>query len=150
MESYKTTIKFNVKADRVFDALINKIPFWWTELFEGLSDQKGNRFTIRFGDNIYKTMLVEEIFPNTRIVWRVEDARIGISELKNQTEWINTIIVWQITPHENFSELVLHHIGLNKEIECYDICVNGWQQFLNSFRSYVEFGKGYPFSASNE
>lgn len=150
MENYKRTIELKATADKIFNALSDKISLWWTELFEGSSNQKDNTFTVRFGDSIYKTMQVEEFFPDTRIVWYVTDSQIGIPELKNQTEWINTTIIWEITPQENTAKLELTHVGLNEKIECYGICANGWQQFTDSLKSYVQSGKGYPFRAVND
>jgi len=40
---------------------------------------------------------------------------------------------------------VLTHIGLTPEIECYDLCKNGWQSFLYSLNKYLTTGIGAPF-----
>ncbi len=150
MEDYKRIMELNATADQVFDALSNKIPCWWTELFEGSSNERYNTFTVRFGDSIYKTMQIAEISPNTKLVWFITDSLLGIPELKNQTEWINTTIIWDIIPQGNVTILKLTHIGLSENVECYTICSGGWQQFTDSLRSYIQFGKGYPFKAVKE
>ncbi|HAK28434.1 MULTISPECIES: SRPBCC family protein [Sphingobacterium] len=146
MENYSQTIQLGVTKDRVFKALTDEIPFWWTTMFEGSSNKKDDRFTIRFGDLIYKVMQVEDLHENAKVVWHVEDSLIALPGLKNQKEWIGTTIVWGITEKENGIVLQLEHIGLSPEIECYDICTDGWRQFVKSLEAYIETGKGQPFS----
>lgn len=145
MGNYSDLIKLNAPADKVFDALTNKIPLWWTEMFEGSANNKNDTFTVRFGETIYKTILVKEITNNLKIVWSVTDSLINIPELKNQTEWIGTSIEWEIIPQGSKTELLLTHIGLRPDIECYDICTTGWKQFTNSLKLFLETGNGNPF-----
>lgn len=145
MENYSTIIKLNTTADKVFNALTTEIPLWWTEMFAGLADKQGETFTVRFGENIYKTMQVQELSDNSKVIWQVKDALIAIPELKNQTEWIGTTIVWEIIPQEKNSELKLTHIGLRPNTECHEICSNGWQNFTDSLKLFLETGKGNPF-----
>ncbi|WP_454046369.1 SRPBCC family protein [Chryseobacterium sp. Marseille-Q8038] len=145
VEDYIHEIKVNSTVDRIYHALTQEIPLWWTELFEGSSSEAGNLFTIRFGDQIHKTMRVKELTHNTKIVWSVEDSLIALPELKNQTEWIGTTIVWEMEQKEKSSVLMLTHIGLNPDIECYEICSNGWRQFLGSLTKFLETGEGTPY-----
>ncbi|ULT24836.1 hypothetical protein KUH03_39090 [Sphingobacterium sp. E70] len=56
MENYSNIIKLNSSNRSVFNALSNDIPRWWTEMFEGVSDQEGKSFTIHFG-NMYSNNL---------------------------------------------------------------------------------------------
>lgn len=81
------------------------------------------------------------------MVWYVEDSVINIPGLNNQKEWIGTTIVWEIKDEEEETGIVMQHthIGLNPEIECYEICSSGWQQFTSSLKSYLEIGVGTPF-----
>ncbi|WP_353145369.1 SRPBCC domain-containing protein [Chryseobacterium sp.] len=145
MDHYSSTLEIKATTDKVYEALTRKIPLWWSEMFEGSSEQTNDIFTIRFGDSIYKTMRVKEAIPNSRICWHVEDSRIAIPSLKNQTEWIGTAIVWEMKQNENSSLLQLTHIGLQPSIECYEICSDGWKQFINSLKVFLETGKGNPY-----
>ncbi|MGG1923406.1 SRPBCC domain-containing protein [Chryseobacterium sp.] len=145
VENYVHILEVNTTADKVYRALTDEIPLWWTEMFEGSSSEAGNLFTIRFGDNIHKTMRVKELTANTKIVWLVEDSLIALPELKNQTEWIGTTIVWQIEKNKESTQIKLTHIGLNPAIECYEICSNGWLQFLGSLKKILETGEGAPY-----
>ncbi|KYQ88784.1 hypothetical protein DLAC_10579 [Tieghemostelium lacteum] len=146
--NYNNTILLNTSVDKVYKALTNEIPLWWTEMFEGSSDKQDVIFTVRFGDNVYKTMQVQEL-NHHKVVWYVKNSLIALPEFKNQTEWIGTTIVWEINEQEQNTKLILTHIGLNSEIECYQVCSNGWKQFIDSLKSYLENGKGTPFLIQN-
>lgn len=145
MDHYTQTIDIQTTAEKVYHALTSEIPLWWTEMFEGSSEKADDVFTIRFGENIHKTMRMKELIPNSKATWSVEDSLIALPELKNQTEWIGTTIVWEIAQKENSTEIKLTHIGLHKAVECYDICSGGWIQFTNSLKQFLETGKGNPF-----
>ncbi|AZB08055.1 SRPBCC domain-containing protein [Chryseobacterium sp. G0162] len=145
MDNYTNTIEVKTTADKSYGALARQIPLWWTEMFEGSSAQTGDVFTIRFGVNIHKTMRVKESIPNSKIIWEVEDSLIALPELKNQTEWIGTTIVWELVPTGENTQIKVTHLGLNPDIECYDICSNGWVQFLGSLKLFLETGKGTPY-----
>jgi len=145
MENYSTDISLSTTVDKVFNALTEEIPLWWTERFDGLANEEAAIFTVHFGLNIYKTIRVEELSPDSKITWKVNDSLIAVPGLKNQTEWIGTTIIWEITPEVNGAKLQLTHIGLSPDIECYEICAAGWQQFTHSLKSLVETGKGDPF-----
>jgi hypothetical protein len=114
-------------------------------MFEGSSDKQDEKFTIRFGSNVFKTLKVEELIPNTKVVWNVTDSLIDIPELKNKTEWINTKIIWEISRQDNQTEIRLTHLGLTPKIECYNICESGWQNFTDSLTEFVKTGIGKPF-----
>jgi len=145
MENYNSTINLNSTVNRVFNALTNEIPRWWTEMFAGSSAKSGEHFTINFGETVYKKMRVEELIYNKKVVWYVEDSLIVIPGLINQTEWIGTKIVWEITQKGNHVEIHLTHIGLIPTIECYAVCTDGWRQFTASLKLYLETGAGTPF-----
>ncbi|MFZ4928005.1 SRPBCC family protein [Chryseobacterium sp. Mn2064] len=146
MNNYNHTIEIKSSTDMIYKALTEQIPLWWTETYEGSSLKTGDRFTIRFGDQVHKTMRVKECVPHSRVIWEVEDALIAISSLKNQSEWIGTTIVWEMKEEKNTALLDLTHIGLNPSIECYEICIGGWKQFIGSLKMFLETGKGNPYA----
>lgn len=148
MDNFKKTIIIQATDKRVYDALTNSIPEWWTEMFEGAANGQGQTFTVRFGADVFKTLVVQELIPNKKVVWLVTNSLIDIPELKNKTEWINTKIVWEISSQDNKTALLLTHIGLTPEIECYNICERGWHNFTDSLTSYVVTDKGEPFKLS--
>ncbi len=145
VENYMSTIEVATTVEKAYNALTREISLWWTEMFEGSSLHTGDLFTIRFGDNIYKTMQVKELSPCSKVIWFVEDSLIALPELKNRTEWIGTTIIWEIEPKEDDTRIKVTHIGLNPDIECYEICSNGWIQFLGSLKLFLETGEGKPY-----
>lgn len=150
MSDYKKTMRFQATETIIYKALTNSITKWWTEIFEGVSNKQGQQFTIRFGANVFKTMMVEELISNKKVVWNVVDSLIDIPELKNKTEWINTKIIWELTANGKETVLSLTHIGLTPEIECYTICESGWQNFTNSLATFINTGIGMPFTITNK
>lgn len=145
MNNFSKTIIFQATNHSVYDALTNAIAKWWTEMFEGVSNEKGQSFTIRFGTAIFKTMKVEELVPGKKVIWQVTDSLINIPELKNKTEWINTTIVWEINSIDGKTALDLTHYGLTPQVECFEICENGWHNFTNSLADFINTGVGKPF-----
>lgn len=131
--------------EKVFSGIAKEIPLWWTEMFEGSSDTTDSLFTVRFGPSVFKTMLVQELNVNKKIVWLVTDTLIDVPQLNNKQEWLNTEIVWELTQEGGKTLVSLTHLGLNPDIECYDICSVGWRNFCASLKSYLEKGIGMPF-----
>ncbi len=114
-------------------------------MFEGVSNNQGQSFNIRFGANVFKTMKVEELIPNKKVAWIVTASLIDIPELKKKTEWINTKIVWEIVSKDDQTVLHLTHFGLTPQVECFNICQDGWHNFTDSFTQFISTGIGNPF-----
>ena len=125
MENYSNTIQLNTTVDKVFRALTEEIPLWWTATFDGAANKQDDAFTVHFGENVYKAIRIEELSHHSKVIWKVTDSLIAVPGLKNQKEWIGTTIVWEMVPIENSTELQLTHIGLGPGIECYEICAAG-------------------------
>ncbi len=145
MSNFKKTVTLHATDKSVYHALTSSIEKWWTELFEGVSNKQGESFTVRFGDNVFKTFKVEELITNKKVVWYVSDSLIDIPELKNKTEWIGTKITWEISMQGQKTELSLTHLGLTPQIECYTICESGWHNFTDSLTEFINTGTGKPF-----
>lgn len=143
-KDFEKTVLMDATGEVVFKSIIN-IPLWWTEMFEGSADQPGDTFTVRFGASVFKKMIVEEMMPGRKILWNVVDACVDIPELNNRSEWVGTKIIWEISPAGSGAELRLTHIGLTPEVECYSICQNGWNGFLQSLSAYIATGAGLPY-----
>lgn len=144
MKNYQNQISTKSNIENVFIALTKNIDKWWTRDFEGTADKIGDEFTITFGTT-FKSMKVEELITNKKIVWKCIDALIDITELPNNKEWIGTKIIWEIESINQNVEIKITHLGLNKEVACFDICNQGWNSFLESLRLLLEENKGKPF-----
>jgi hypothetical protein len=70
-------------------------------------------------------MRVEIVTQNSSIEWTVIDTIIDIPELQNKKEWLNTTIEWQLSTQLSNTRLILKHVGLTPQVECYPICESG-------------------------
>ena len=146
MHSFKFDLLVAAPAAKVFEALTTQqgIQSWWTTYSE-VGTAVGEHITVRFGST-FKVMQIETLFPATEVRWRVVDAHLVVPGLARTNEWLGTTIVFQLVPQsDTVTRLALEHIGLTPEVECYDICSQGWAQFLGSLKAYLETGKGSPY-----
>lgn len=143
-KSFRTTLIFHSPKTKIFESLTQHINLWWSEQFEGNAQYPGQKFTVRFGSNIYKNIEVIER-TEQKIVWHVIDAYLDFPDLSDKQEWIDTYIVWKIAEVEGIALVELTHEGLHREMECYGLCVSGWHSFLYSFEKFITTGIGAPF-----
>ncbi len=141
---FKQTITIHASAHSVFEALISEISKWWTKEFKGQSRNMLDEFTVRFGSS-HKTMVVVGVMQDARVVWECLDAVIDLPELDNKSEWEGTRMGWTIDEQDSYTELTLMHIGLTPELECYQVCEQGWNTYMQSLKLYLETGTGKPY-----
>ncbi|QSX41534.1 SRPBCC family protein [Shewanella cyperi] len=147
MDSYKNNLLISAPASDVYAALTTQrgISDWWTTSCE-VGTGIGDLITIRFGET-FKVMRIESLRPQSEVRWNVIDAQLVVPGLTRTKEWIGTTIVFQLaSPSESTTRLALEHQGLTQQIECFDICSQGWGHFLASLKSYIETGKGMPYA----
>ena len=121
---------------------INSVSKWWSEDMEGSTAKLNDVFTVRFGD-VYITSKVVELVPNEKIVWQVLDC--NKPWLKNTKEWNGTKMSWEIARKDDKTLIRLTHIGLVSEVECYDVCSNAWNEYLQgSLLKLISTGNGKP------
>ena len=147
MHSFKFDLLVAAPAAKVFEALTTQqgIQSWWTTSSE-VGTAVGEHITIRFGGTVPAVQL-DALQPATEVRWRVVDAHLVVPGLARTNEWLGTTIVFQLVPESGAAtRLALEHIGLTPQVECYDICSQGWAQFLESLKAYLETGKGTPYA----
>lgn len=144
MDTSDFTIKLLVDQSpkEAFDA-INHVRAWWTENIEGGSQKLNDEFTVRFGDVHVSTQKLIELIPDKKIVWLVTDSKLNF--LDNKQEWTNTTIGFEIAEQGSKTKICFTHQGLTPQIECYNNCTKGWNQYINGslFKLLTE-GKGAP------
>ena len=146
--NYELNTIIEAPVHQVFKGITEEIPSWWTSMFEGESKNSRDVFTVRFGNSVFKTMLVKEIISDKIIVWEVIDTLIDLPELQNKKEWLHTTIEWHMSEQGDKTNLLLKHIGLTPDVGCYRICSDGWHSFVTSLKAYLETGTGTPFVGS--
>jgi hypothetical protein len=140
-QDYTTSILVKATASKAFKD-INDVAAWWTENIEGSSEKLNDVFTIHFGE-AFVTMKIVESVPDKKVVWNVSDC--DLHWLADKKEWKNTQIVYEISAEGNSTRIQFTHIGLEPQVECYDSCVKGWDQyFKGSLAGLINEGKGLP------
>jgi len=141
-QNYTASIKVDATPLEVFKS-INTITDWWTENMEGNSQKLNDEFTVRFGDIHYSKQKLVEVIPNKKVVWLVTESHLNW--LKNKEEWTDTKISFEILSKGTYTQLIFTHIGLVPEIECYNDCRKGWDQYIkDSLFRLLTSGKGQP------
>jgi hypothetical protein len=88
-------------------------------------------------------MKLIEVIPDKKVVWLVLDNYFNFTE--DKTEWTGIKIEFEISEKENKTQVHFTHWGLVPAYECYDICFDGWSNYINnSLRSLITTGKGQP------
>jgi len=128
-QSYTTTITIARSPKDVFDHLKN-VPTWWSgEDFKGNSAKLHDEFTIMHGDAHYSKQKLVEVIPERKIVWLVTESRLTWLE-RDQDEWTNTKMVFEIIPKGDLTELHFTHEGLVPDKACYSRCTQGWDMVI--------------------
>jgi hypothetical protein len=144
MKDYQKSITVNNTTQEVYTALTQHIPDWWSDDFAGAAANKGDQYNIAFGET-RKTFEIAEAIPGQQITWLCLKAYIDMDDLKKKDEWVGTRISWTIAATGNKTTLTMQHKGLNKGVECYDVCEPAWDYFMKSIELFLTTGQGTPY-----
>ena len=144
---FTTTLLVDQSPKEVFHAVINPRG-WWSEEIEGNTEMLDDEFDYHFEDIHICKMKLTEVVPNQKVVWLVLENYFKFT--KDTTEWTGTTISFEISEKNGKTQLVFTHHGLTPEYECYDICNDGWTNYIqHSLASLVKTGKGTPNSTGH-
>ena len=144
MNDYQKSMTINKPVHEVYTAITEHIADWWSQDLTGTSAHAGDSFTIAFGKT-RKTFDIVEAIPGKVVIWKNVKAHIDMPSLKNKAEWEGTRMIWTLSTADKGTTLTFMHQGLNKSLECYEVCEAGWDEFLSSFEDYLTTGKGNPY-----
>lgn len=142
LESFTRRVTFGASPAKVFAAIttLEGLRGWWTPLVRGDATECGDvRFEFEGLAGQHIIMHVDEAKAASTVQWtcRLHSAL---------AEWKDTKVTWELRPlGGDRCELVLEHVGLTPQLECYDHCEVGWDHFLGSIAAYVERGAGMPY-----
>jgi hypothetical protein len=139
---FTTSILVNQSPKEVFNA-INNVRGWWSEEITGSTNQLNEEWAYHYQDVHRCKMKIVEFIPNKKVVWLVTENYFSFT--KDKGEWKGTKIIFEISEKDNQTQLQFTHLGLVPEYECYDICENAWDTYVQkSLYSLITTGKGQP------
>lgn len=141
-QDFTTTILVDQTPKEAFDAITNARG-WWSEEIEGGTRKLNDEFRYHYKDVHICKMKLIEVIPNEKVVWDVLENHFNFTVDKK--EWVGTKVIFEIRTKDDKTEIRFTHKGLVPDYECYDICVNGWTNYINgSLHSLITLGKGQP------
>lgn len=139
---FTITLVVSKTSEEVFKA-INNVRGWWSEEIEGGTEKLNDEFTYHYEDLHYSQMKLIEVVPNKRVVWLVKYNYFKFT--KDKSEWTGTKISFEVSEKDNKTQIRFTHHGLAPEFECYTICSNAWNQYIQqSLMGLITKGKGQP------
>jgi len=141
-QNYTTAILVNKSPEKAFEA-VNNVRGWWTENIKGNTQKLNNEFEVRFGDVHFSRQKLIEFIPDRKVVWLVTDSKLSF--VKNQQEWTNTRIIFEVSESNGQTLVRFTHLGLVPEYECHEACSGAWSGYIHdSLKELIETGEGKP------
>ena len=141
-QSFTTIISVDQTPEEVFNA-VNNVRGWWSEEVKGNTEKLYDEFTYHYKDVHRCTMKLIEVIPAKKVVWLVLNNHFSFT--KDQNEWKDTKVVFEIFKEDDKTQLRFTHEGLIPGFECYEACSKGWSQYVNSsLLNLITTGKGQP------
>lgn len=136
------TIAVDKSPKEAFNA-INNVRGWWSEEVKGGTEKLNDEFTYKARDLHRCTMKLIEVIPNQKVVWLVLDNYFSFT--KDQTEWIGTKVIFEISEKDGKTQIRFTHQGLIPQHECYKVCSDAWTGYITgSLYNLITTGKGEP------
>ena len=140
-QDYNATLTVSNTPKEAFDA-INRVSDWWTANLEGSTKNPGDVFTLHWGDSFVTIKLVEAV-PGKKVLWQVTDC--DLKWLDDKKEWRDTKMDFEISTVGDKTRINFTHIGLVPQVQCYNDCVKGWDQYVKgSLLKMLTEGIGEP------
>jgi len=147
-QDYSATILVQQKPASAFNA-IKKFRAWWSEQIDGETDKLNEVFFYHYKDVYWCKMKLIEIVPNQKLVYYILDNHFSFTE--DKTEWADTKLIFEITTDGNNTRVKFTHEGINSTHECYKVCHDAWDNYINkSLHNLITTGKGMPNPSEGE
>ena len=130
----------------VYKALTTGFDKWWTTGCNPVS-KTGDQITFKFWPS-YWVMQASNLVPEELVELECIEAHHLHDGLPSSilNEWKGSILKWEIQKQGKKTKIVFTHEGLVSSLECYEVCVQGWEYFfVNSLKQYLDTGEGSPF-----
>jgi uncharacterized protein YndB with AHSA1/START domain len=132
-KNFTATIEVAKSPESVFKSITSDVAKWWGgKDFEGSSKKLNDEFIIHHPGAHYSKQKLVEVVPGKKIVWFVTESTLYWLK-KDQHEWANTKMIFEISTKGNKTILHFTHEGLVPEKECYAKCEQGWSMVIKDW-----------------
>lgn len=139
--NYEEIIQVSASHDACFRAVATQMDKWWTQSTEGGMDGVGDKVTARFPpDYGFWTFEATAFERPDRIEMVCIDAHHKVEGQPEEIdrEWLGTKIIWEINTVGDKTEIKMTHDGLTPTLNCWGICLDGWNHFFkNSLKAFL-------------
>ena len=133
---------------QVYRAITHKMAQWWTTTTSGYLDTVGDIVRVDFPPHFgYWVFRAEHLVPDQHIEARCIEAHHTVPDMTEAIvqEWLESRIIFHITPVSGGTQVTLEHKGLTPTLNCYNICVDGWEHFFGkSLKAFLDGGEPAP------
>lgn len=140
-KNYQATIEVTNSPEEIFRHITDNVAQWWGgKDLSGSSTHTNDEFIVNHPSAHYSKQRLVEVIPNKKVVWLVTESKL--SWLKNQEEWTNTKMVFEISETNHSRLLHFTHEGLVPEKESYAKCSEGWNMVIRDWLyTLIMYGK---------
>ncbi len=135
IKNYRDAIQVRASKDDCFQAIATQMDKWWTQSIEGDLTQVGDRVSAHFppdyGFWTFEATGFERPHRIEMVCVKAHHKVQGQPEEIDQ-EWLGTKIIWDIATAGEMQEITMTHEGLTPKLNCWGICLDGWNHFFKS------------------
>ncbi|PWT96763.1 MAG: SRPBCC domain-containing protein [Bacteroidetes bacterium] len=121
---------------------ISQINHWWKNDFSGRAEKLNDTFIVPFTAPSFVDFIVSEEIPGKKLVWKVTDC--FLPWFQDKKEWNNTEVVFELSENKGKTRIDFTHVGLVPQMECFEVCQNGWNGHINALMKFINEGIGIP------
>jgi uncharacterized protein YndB with AHSA1/START domain len=129
---FQAIVNINAAPDDVFDALTSTeaVSSWWSSATG--SGKAGSDLVVWFGEQRVN-LHVDEAERPAGVHW-------SVTLCEPIPDWVGTNIAFELSPAAGGTRLDFRHYGLTPQLECFDMCQNGWTEKLGNLLNFMEAG----------
>lgn len=132
VQNFTAILEVKNSPEEIFQRITTDVAKWWGgKDLSGNSARLNDEFIINHPGAHYSKQRLVEVIPGKKVVWLVTGSKL--SWLKDQEEWTNTKMVFEITTKGDKTILHFTHEGLVPEKECYATCEKGWSMVIKDY-----------------
>lgn len=138
---YAKQIHINATPEKVFSTLTvaAESGAWWAPATGSAAEGGELRLTFE-GISDPLILRVKQATRPSAVIWEAEACAF-------LPEWVGTTLAFTLSPSGTGGcDLEFRHHGLVPQLECYEVCREGWDQYLPSLRDYIQTGTGNPYT----